>query len=538
MKKCKMKQLALAMGVALGGMSLMPSAQAVNLATDGLGQVLIFPYYTTRAGWTTLFNITNTSNQVVAIKVRFHEGLNSRDVFDFNVIMSPFDVWNGWVENGEGNTPVFKTEDKTCTVPSLPSTGVSFSDGILTNGVRAYTGDAADGGPTDTDRMREGYLEVVMMGATSVSPVVGGVDPIPYSRGAIHVNGNPPGCQKLVNGFTDPGLFFASGTGSLSEEFTNYAGLNPLKGFYTLVNGDKGLVAGGSAVTLANFSTVPLVTMQQEPAKVAEGVSTSSEAFALSYHEPSLNSADTTGTVLNSLDFVQDNPTTISPYTGVDAVSWLFLRDNVINHFTKRTDSSGWTTASDWVITHPTKAFYVDRGPSEFAAINPFRGERTQVPGTPSITSPFAGYFANVAFGPVSPPDPASLLPTTPVRNGKSCDSVSLTLWDREEKSSLSPVFSPAPVGQNLCYEVNVLTFDNSKVLGSGTTITNNISAASLPARTGWMRIGLGTAANRLGSDLYGRPVIGFSVTTRDTGDGNLNEAYLIDHSYTRIETD
>lgn len=535
MKKCKMKQLALAMGVALGGMSLMPSAQAVNLATDGLGQVLIFPYYTTRAGWTTLFNITNTSDQIVAIKVRFHEGLNSRDVFDFNVIMSPFDVWNGWVENGSDNTPVFKTEDKTCTAPTLPSTGVSFSDGILTNGVRAYTSDAADGGPTDTDRMREGYLEVVMMGATRVLPVVGNIDPIPYARGAIHVNGVPPGCQKLVNGFTVPDLFFGNGSPGLISEFTNYEGLNPLKGFYTLVNGEKGLVAGGSAVTLANFSVFPLMTMQQEPAVVAQVAPDPASAFAYSYHEPSLNSATAPGIVLNSLGVTQSNPPTIFPYTGADAVSWLFLRDNVINHFTKRTDSLGWTTASDWVVTHPTKAFYVDRGPSEFAAINPFRGERTQVPGTPSITSPFATYFANVAFGGSTAP---GNLPTTPARNGKSCDSVSLTLWDREEKSSVSPVFSPAPVGQNLCYEVNVLTFDNSKVLGSGTTITNNISAASLPGRTGWMRIGLGTTANQLGGARFGRPVVGFSVTTRDTGDGNLNEAYLIDHSYTRIEED
>ena len=75
MMKCKMKQVALAVGTVLGGMSMVPSAQAVNLATDGLGQALIFPYYTTRAGWNTLFNITNTSDQVVVIKVPLPRGL-------------------------------------------------------------------------------------------------------------------------------------------------------------------------------------------------------------------------------------------------------------------------------------------------------------------------------------------------------------------------------------------------------------------------------------------------------------------------------
>ena len=99
MMKCNIKKMALAVGTVLGGLSMVPSAQAVNLATDGLGQSLIFPYYTTRAGWNTLFNITNTSDQIVAVKVRFHEGYNSRDVFDFNVVLSPKDVWNGTVSN-------------------------------------------------------------------------------------------------------------------------------------------------------------------------------------------------------------------------------------------------------------------------------------------------------------------------------------------------------------------------------------------------------------------------------------------------------
>ncbi|KAB2930668.1 MAG: hypothetical protein F9K25_09000, partial [Candidatus Contendobacter sp.] len=77
----KMKQLALAVGVALGGLSLVPSAQAVSVAKNNLGQALIFPYYTVRGGWTSLFGVTNTSNQVVAVKVRFRESYNSRDVF-------------------------------------------------------------------------------------------------------------------------------------------------------------------------------------------------------------------------------------------------------------------------------------------------------------------------------------------------------------------------------------------------------------------------------------------------------------------------
>jgi len=529
MKKCKMKQLALAVGVALGGMSLVPSVQAVNLATDGLGQVLIFPYYTTRGGWITTFNITNTSSDVVALKVRFHESRNSRDVFDFNVIMSGFDVWNGWVEGTDSTPPIFKTEDQSCTVPRLvpgSATGQSFDDGVNSYGSRAYTLDAEDGGGTTPERMTEGYVEVIMMGTAAVTIPAPTTDPTPYARAAIHgANGIPANCQKLVDGFTIPALFGSTSTApptGLVAEFTGYS-TNPLKGFYTLVNGANSQVAGGSAVTLANFRTAPVVTMQLPPDRT--DIIAPAAAFAASFHEPSLNAATTTGTVLLTDNSTSDSPTTIPAYQGVDNVGWLLLRDNLINQWTKRTAATGWITASDWVITHPTKAFYVDRGPSEYAAINPFRGDRVQVGGTPSITSPFASYFANVALT-------QGGSPTQAAKNGKSCNAVTFNIWDREEKKISNPVFSPAPVGQNLCYEVNVLTFANSKILGSSSTITNNI--ATLPGDNGWMALNMGAASNLLGSDRYGLPVIGFSLTTRDTGDGNLNEAFLIDHSYTR----
>ena len=532
MKKCKMKQLALAVGVALGGMSLVPSVQAVNLATDGLGQVLIFPYYTTRGGWITTFNITNTSSDVVALKVRFHESRNSRDVFDFNVIMSGFDVWNGWVEGSDSTPPVFKTEDQSCTVPRIvpgSAAGQSFDDGVLSYGSRAYTLDAEDGGGTTPERMTEGYVEVIMMGAATVAIPAPTPDTTPYARAAIHgATGIPANCQKLVDGFTIPALFNNTAgpapalPNGLEVEFSGYS-TNPLKGFYTLVNGANSQVAGGSAVTLANFRATPLVTMQLPPDRT--DIIDPALAFAASFHEPSLNAATPPGTVHITDGTLSTAPATPAPYTGVDNVSWLLLRDSLINQWTKRTATTGWITASDWVITHPTKAFYVDRGVSEYAAINPFRGDR--VLAGPTITSPFTNYFANASFPGVTPPVPA-----TPVKNGKSCNAVAFNIWDREEKNTSSPVFSPAPVGQNLCYEVNVLTFDGSRILGSSPTITNNV--ASLPGDNGWMALNLGAAANTVTPERYGLPVIGFSLTTRDTGSGDLNEAFLIDHSYTR----
>ena len=68
-------------------------ATAVNLNPDGLGQVLIYPYYTVNAGNSPLLSVVNTTDEVKAVKVRFLEALNSREVLDFNLYLSPFDVW-------------------------------------------------------------------------------------------------------------------------------------------------------------------------------------------------------------------------------------------------------------------------------------------------------------------------------------------------------------------------------------------------------------------------------------------------------------
>ena len=86
---------------ALAGVSALGvtgAAQAVNLNPDGLGQVLIYPYYTTRAdaggnAYSSLLSVVNTTSSAKAVKVRFLEGKNSREVLDFNLFLSKHDVW-------------------------------------------------------------------------------------------------------------------------------------------------------------------------------------------------------------------------------------------------------------------------------------------------------------------------------------------------------------------------------------------------------------------------------------------------------------
>ena len=89
------------------------------VSNNSMGQVLIYPYYTVRGGKETIFNIFNTSDRTIAAKVRFHESHNSRDVLDFNVVLSPFDKWSGTISAGAGNA-LFKTRDNSCTIPQIP----------------------------------------------------------------------------------------------------------------------------------------------------------------------------------------------------------------------------------------------------------------------------------------------------------------------------------------------------------------------------------------------------------------------------------
>jgi hypothetical protein len=467
----------------------------VNLATDGLGQALIFPYYTTRAGWNTLINITNTSDQVVALKVAFFEGHNSRDIFDFNVIMSPYDVWNGTLTNGPGDVPSFSTVDKSCTAPTIPAGGVVFNDGVVTNGLLAYTGTAADGGPTGTDRMREGYIVIIMMGT---SPNAG------LAANAVHTAaGVPANCAALSSAFALQG---GTTIASLRAAFPNYA-VNPLKGAFSLVNATNGWNASGSAVTLANFfapaaAGANLITAQLPPSLVGN-------VFTDSFHEPSLNASNTQGQVL----LASGAPVSTGPTGGADAVTFVLGRASVVNQWANldaAPPARPWDVKSDWVVTFPTKRFYADNFGYEFA------GRATGRPNLPAgAPAPFTEYFTG----------------------GQSCDPVGYTIYNREEQRIIredGPVFSPAPSpqGDELCKEINVLTFGAADTatnvlrspMGNG-TLSGNVD--NLPGANGWMQLNFENTAGYL-------PVVGFSVINRTEPAGILNESFIVDNAYIR----
>ena len=174
----------------LGTLAMAGTADAVMVNPNGLGQVLIYPYYTVRspagagiANYNTLLSIVNTTTSQKAVKVRFREGKASEEVLDFNVFLTPRDMWTAAVEpDGSGGAQI-ETSDKTCTIPSF-TTGVpvAFRTG-------AYTGDAVK--DDSVDRLTEGYFEVFEMATYAASD--------PLSIGAKHKGGVPKDCTAVTD---------------------------------------------------------------------------------------------------------------------------------------------------------------------------------------------------------------------------------------------------------------------------------------------------------------------------------------------------
>ena len=64
---------------AAGGLAVTTPGGAVEVNPDGIGQVLLYPYYTVRDSSSgnalnTLLTVGNTTDHVKAIRVRFREG--------------------------------------------------------------------------------------------------------------------------------------------------------------------------------------------------------------------------------------------------------------------------------------------------------------------------------------------------------------------------------------------------------------------------------------------------------------------------------
>ena len=115
--KTMFKPLGLAAAVAAASAGYSGIVNAQTLADNsGLGDMAIVPYYSVQEGFSTGVSIVNTSADTQIVKIRLRRAVDSMDALDFNVILSPWDVYTGYVQLNEDEFR-FYSNDNSCTAP-------------------------------------------------------------------------------------------------------------------------------------------------------------------------------------------------------------------------------------------------------------------------------------------------------------------------------------------------------------------------------------------------------------------------------------
>ncbi|MGA9342535.1 MAG: hypothetical protein WBV61_09430 [Rhodanobacteraceae bacterium] len=442
-------------------------ASAVDLNPDGLGQVLIYPYYTVNKNQATAISVVNTTATAKSVKVRFLEGYDSREVLDFNLFLSKYDVWTASVFDlgpALGTDPAssgaaITTSDNSCTapliansdLPTIPGTDKHYQAFLTT----AYQD---DGGPTDVTRTREGHIEMIQM--TDLDG--------PLGSAVTHSGGVPADCGAVqgltagdVNGTPDAdpptgGLF---GAGAIFD----VAG---------------GVYYGYNADAVDGFTISSLFSGQESTTPQLADANTDTFGNATAY-------------VFNNGSLIQS---TYAAANAIDAVSAVFDSFSIFNEYNVDADVGSNT---DWVVTFPTKRFYVDPDIVGSTAIPPF----------------------------------------SQVFDGLSCSVVGISIYDREERTTVGPGpgFSPPPPGQppsSLCRETNIISFLATSAEGAGTIsgVFGSALVTNIPpfARSGWVELNLDpnqtTDPHALrpstdGDIFHGLPATGFAAVSYINGE-------------------
>lgn len=285
-------------------MALATTAGAVKISTNGVGEVILVPYYTVQGENSTLLSITNVSNQVKAVKVRFMESQHGLSAGSVNLYLPPNDMWTGnIVNNGEGAKVI--TYDPSCTVPVVGENGFALNN-------LHYQSDQGDAG---LGRTKEGYVEILDMGVVTDPSLVK----------AISFDGaKPDNCSLVVTSWGQGGKWRVDPNDGMNNEF-------------------------GDLMAQANIINVQDGVEYSQPLTVLTEFSDSSTALhtAPQVLTPSLESASPAHSKNPDENWSKS----------IDAVSGLLMAENLFNEFTV---NGAVSATSEWNITFPTKHFYTD----------------------------------------------------------------------------------------------------------------------------------------------------------------------------------
>jgi hypothetical protein len=406
MKKCI---IALSVAAAMGGFAGSASAQATDHLVFnplGVGHLLLVPYFSAQSANVSAINIVNTDTvHGKVIKVRFRGASNSDDVYDFQVFLSPGDMWTAGISQGADGRAQLATTDKSCTLPA--NVNGSF-----------IIGRTATAAPDRNAETREGYIEVLTM--ADIVKTSG--NELALYNATKHVNGVAPCTSSVLTALTH-------------ENADSYMA-KPTTGImanWTIVNVARFLVYSGAAAAI-------------EARSIASGDAIAGNLVYWDQRSTPLTSGELTANTADPLlvgGYVggarYDLPDLSTPYLGsccTPAAQALALSDSIAARTIagEFNNLSSLGASTDWVVSFPTRRYHAavqytsSGGTARYGAANPYFN---------SGNMELKGYQLCSRLG-----------------------LNALGFFDREEKSPLVDdiVISPGtPVSLSLCGEVAVL---------------------------------------------------------------------------------
>lgn len=476
----KKRIIALSVAAALGGLAgaagaQTPAASELRFTPNGSGHIVIVPYFSTQNGNSTLINLVNTDTvNGKAVKIRFRGASNSDDIFDFQLFMSPGDVWTANVSRGADGVSRLTTTDRSCTLPS------NVNQSFITTRL-----DPALSPSDKANETREGYVEIFTMGDIPSSSVTSSVYAVTKHNSAGTASCTASVLESLAQGDTR----LALPTRGLMSNWTiiNVPNTTTWAGEAAAIVATDSTGTPGTGLNVYWPQTATPLTATQIADNTSDAGFLEGAVEAASYDLPDLSTPYTSGT---------SDPTTqannLSFALAARQVAGEYLSDPLI----------GATT--DWVVSKPTRRYYVA---VDYSATTP----EAKLLSTRN-TDPSALYYSS-RYAPADGGfvDGNSIMGNA-VNGGKTyqiCTQVTgVTFWNREELSPSSSgiVISPgqpAPA-PSLCGEVSVLGI-NSPVSPLGASVSRFNLTLPGGLVDGWGRL---TANNTVSSLNLGLPVL------------------------------
>ena len=503
-------------------------ATALELSEGGVGSMLLVPYYTVQNGNMTVLHVVNTDTvNGKAVKVRFRGAANSDDVMDFQVFMSPGDVWTAAVTAGADGIAQVQSADNTCTVPSL---GLNSPKAFSTGRLNPAASDTVKANGT-----REGYVEIFNMADIpndklyTVTGVTGPTNS-PLYTAIKHVNGVAP-CS-VAGSAAETTLFNTALTNFTTQGAAAFAGFNTptggLMGDWYIINVPETTTFSGASTAVRATGANGRGNFVHFP-QIDTGVAaTAIDAFTA---DPLLrtDARKTDGALLSATGVpaltagYYDLPDMSTPYLPATAgnpkaqaiaLTSALAVTSVTNQYANDESISAKT---DWVFSMPTRRYSVAANYKAVTGTTPANDANTSY-----------RVYSNLVGG-VTPEAAATaqdewfFAANTPVAtddSGNICVKADAQrFFDREEttpgNTTPGPVFSPRTPGVvsavALCGEASVLAFKST----GNSVLASSVARSTITSGTyvnGW---GVVTTNNDIGAPgagvIEGLPVLGAS---------------------------